>query len=88
MQRCVSTSEIGLTLDTTPIRRFYVYEHIRLDNSHIFYIGKGTGNRAWVIKGRNIFWDAVANFAGYRVNIFKDNLTETEAFFNRNIKDI
>ena len=28
-------------------KKFYVYEHIRLDTGEVFYVGKGSGLRAW-----------------------------------------
>lgn len=57
---------------------YYVYEHIRLDNMTCFYVGKGKGNRAYLI-GRNNHHDKIANKAGYAVVIIKENLTEKEA---------
>lgn len=61
--------------------RFYVYLHRRLDNGKVFYVGKGTGNRAWLKDSRkSMDWKAVVNEAGYYVEIYRSNLTEEQAF--------
>lgn len=68
-------------------KKFYVYAHIRKDNGSIFYIGKGSGKRANVVKKRNKHWTNVANKAGYTIKILHENLTEYEAM-NLEIKII
>lgn len=45
----------------------------------LFYIGKGKGRRAYVKSGRNNYWQKIVNKHGYRVEIFKENMTEQEA---------
>ena len=60
-------------------RRFYVYVHIRLDNNTVFYVGKGTGNRAYNLD-RGEFHNNVCKKYDCRVEIIKDNLTESQAF--------
>ena len=60
-------------------REFYVYVHIRLDNNTVFYVGKGKGNRAYDLD-RNDFHNGVCKKYGCRVEIIKDNLTESQAF--------
>ena len=60
-------------------RDFYVYKHIRLDNNTCFYVGKGTGDRAYLPK-RNEFYNNVRKSCGCKVVIIKNNLTEKEAF--------
>ena len=60
--------------------KFYVYKHIRLDTEEVFYVGKGAAKRAWRTKSRNELWYNIVNKAGYRVEIVKDNLSETESF--------
>jgi len=56
----------------------YVYSHIRKDNEKCFYIGKGTGNRAWSTYSRNRHWSFVAN-KGYDVSILVNNVSEEKA---------
>ena len=60
-------------------RIYYVYKHVRLDNNTCFYIGKGKGSRIYVPK-RNNFHDNICKKYGYKAVIFKDKLTEYEAF--------
>jgi hypothetical protein len=60
--------------------RFYVYLHKRKDGS-VFYVGKGSYNRAYVSKARNQHWQNVVNKnGGFEVEIIADNLKEQEAF--------
>lgn len=58
----------------------YVYGHYRKDTGELFYVGKGTGRRAWSKRGRNGYWHNVVNTYGYEVKIIHDNLTEEDAF--------
>ena len=60
-------------------REFYVYVHIRLDNNTVFYVGKGTKNRAYDLDRSN-FHNGVCKKYGCRVEIIKDGLTESQAF--------
>lgn len=60
-------------------RKFYVYEHIRLDTMECFYVGKGHGKRAYVMQ-RNKHHDSICKKYGYIVHIVKDNLSEQESF--------
>lgn len=64
------------------MRRYYVYIHWRLSDDLPFYVGKGSGCRAWEVTGkaRNPYWHRVANKHGYRITILFDNLTEHQAF--------
>jgi len=69
-------TEIG---DFSTERKFYVYIHKRPDES-VFYVGKGSGNRAWTKSCRNNHWHHIVEKHGsYQVEILEDSLTEQEA---------
>lgn len=57
----------------------YVYSHIRKDNNKCFYIGKGTGKRAWSTYKRNNYWNNIVNKCDYYVKILIDGISETKA---------
>ena len=61
-------------------KSFYVYVHRKLTDNQPFYVGKGTGSRAYKKHGRNEYWQRVVNKHGYFVEIVFDNLSEDEAF--------
>lgn len=61
-------------------RRFYVYAHTD-PQGQVFYVGKGTGKRAWS-KERHPLWARYVerHLAGrYDIRILADNLSEEEA---------
>lgn len=63
------------------VRQFYVYQHRRNDTGAIFYIGKGSGNRAWDehwSRYQNRIWKGCAKH-GYAVEIVCDGLDEKHA---------
>ena len=58
--------------------RYYVYAHAKPDGE-IFYIGKGTEDRAWRKRNRNIHWNRIAAKYGFNVVILADKLNEIDA---------
>lgn len=64
---------------------YYVYEHWRLDKDECFYVGKGSGKRAYTINGRNQHWKNIVDklertgFA-WEIRIVKSGLSEEESF--------
>ena len=58
----------------------YTYLNRRKDNDSIFYVGKGSGNRAFSKKDRNVYWQRTAAKYGYYSEIIMDCLTDEEAF--------
>lgn len=60
---------------------FYVYVHKRKTDGSVFYVGKGTGERASDNSPRNIWWSRIVKKSnGYEFEIVYNNLTEQEAF--------
>ena len=59
--------------------KFYVYYHIDSLTQTVFYIGKGSGNRAWGKLNRNELWIDYASRSGYEVKIICANMSEQEA---------
>jgi hypothetical protein len=58
----------------------YVYGHYTADADELFYIGKGTANRAWSKRPRNKHWKSVVEKHGLVVKIMLDGLTDEEAY--------
>jgi hypothetical protein len=58
---------------------FYTYVHTRNDTNKVFYIGKGSGKRAFSGYGRNNYWGKVANKHGFTGSIVAEWNTEKEA---------
>jgi len=64
---------------------FYVYEHWRTDRDECFYVGKGHGRRAYDMKRRNKYHQAIVSkilrtgFA-VEIKIVASNLKESEAY--------
>lgn len=66
------------------LNRFYVYHHINPITGEVFYVGKGTGQRAFATEGRNSRWkEAVLSLSLkgtlHSVVIIKSELSEQEA---------
>jgi hypothetical protein len=60
--------------------KFYTYAHIRNDTGLIFYIGKGSGRRAFDRHGRSDYWKRIADKHGYRVEILARWCDEADAY--------
>lgn len=59
--------------------RYYVYGHYTKDTGDLFYIGKGTGNRAWMKNNRSKKWHEVVNSRGFTFKLLNENLESEEA---------
>ena len=62
------------------VNKFYVYLHRKATDNSVFYVGKGTGKRAWKCTGRSQYWKNTAEKYGHIVDILFDNLSEEDAF--------
>ena len=58
---------------------FYTYVHFRESDNRAFYVGKGSGKRAWVTR-RPAHWRRVASKHGVRVEVAARWSSEEEAF--------
>jgi len=60
--------------------KYYTYLHRRVDTNEIFYVGKGSGRRAWSKGGRNKYWNAVVKgIDGFNVEIVARWETERQS---------
>lgn len=59
--------------------KYYVYMHCYAATGVPFYVGKGTGNRAYRKHGRSSAWKKITDLNSYEVEIVKKNLTNNEA---------
>jgi hypothetical protein len=75
----ISGGVVG-NLTGSTFRDFYVYEWFIIDTNHIFHVGKGQGNRYLELKGRNKYFLRIAKKYNVASRIYKDNLTEEEAW--------
>ena len=72
-----------LYVDSDGVKRgYYVYLHRDRATGKVFYVGKGSGRRAWDDSGRNPGWkEMVASLTnGWDVEIIEEDLSEIEAF--------
>lgn len=60
--------------------KYYVYAHKRKDTETVFYIGKGSGNRAFFKSNRSLYWKRIVEKCGYDVIFLLENLTEDESY--------
>lgn len=63
----------------------YVYEHYKPNCKTPFYVGKGTGNRAYSSSGRNVWWKRIVKKYGFKVRIVADKLNEIDALWIENM---
>ena len=52
-----------------------LYQHVKIIDNEVFYIGIGNNKRAYNKINRNIHWKRIVNKYEYRVEILSDNLT-------------
>jgi hypothetical protein len=63
------------------VKKYYIYLHINEHDNTVFYIGKGSGNRAADANSRSDIWKrhVLDIDYKYRIEIHQDNLTQDEA---------
>jgi len=60
---------------------FYVYKHLHPATKETFYVGKGSGNRAYFKHHRNKHWNnKVKCYGGFEVEFIAENIEEELAF--------
>lgn len=59
---------------------YYIYFHINPLKNQVFYVGKGSGKRAWIKSNRSDYWKRYVKKYGYIVDITDSGLSEEEAF--------
>jgi DNA-binding transcriptional regulator YiaG len=65
------------------VNQHYIYQHRAVsprEKGVVFYVGKGTGRRAWRKDKRNQHWKSTVAKYGYTVDILTDGLSEEEAY--------
>jgi hypothetical protein len=62
------------------VGEFYVYVHKRADDGRVFYVGKGSGRRAFKASGRKDHWRNIVRKHGKTVQLVETGLTEEAAF--------
>ncbi len=65
--------------------KFYVYVHRRADTGEVFYIGKGSGRRAWATQYRTDYWRRVRDKYGIVIEILEWFDKEEDAFRNEKV---
>lgn len=60
--------------------KFYIYVHRRADTGEVFYIGKGSGRRAWATQYRTEYWRRIRDKYGMVVEILQRFDSEDDAF--------
>lgn len=58
---------------------FYVYLHCKATTGEVFYVGKGTGRRAWQATNRNRQWSNIVRRHGLTIEIVISGLQEWAA---------
>jgi len=59
--------------------KYYIYLHINLITGLPFYVGKGTGRRAFSKSGRNSYWRRIVDKYDYDVILLEEYKTQDEA---------
>ena len=60
---------------------FYVYLHKNASDGKVFYVGKGTGKRAWSKKRQDYWHEHVDRVGGFSVDVIESDLSELEALY-------
>ena len=58
------------------MNNYYVYEHRKADTGEVFYIGKGTGRRAYRKDKRSQYWKNIEAKHGRTVHMIAENIDE------------
>jgi len=61
------------------VNKYYIYFHINPLKNEVFYVGRGCGNRAYVKRNRNKYWNNTVNKYGYIIDLVEIELTWQES---------
>ena len=69
-------------------KTYYIYAHFTKDTNELFYIGVGTGRRAWQksTTQRSDYWHRIVNKHGYEVYIILDGFTDRDEAVKEEIR--
>ena len=61
------------------INKYYVYFHYKLSTGELFHIGYGSNDRAFDVRGRNVYWKRIVKMYGYVARIEFYDMSRIEA---------
>jgi len=66
-------------LENKNMNKYYTYKHLKKGTDIVFYIGKGSGNRAFSKKKRSKWWNNTVDKYDYDIIIIEENISNDAA---------